>query len=79
VIVGNLYFVRPILFPDEADSKLIVYPNAVLSGSIAFECFQAIAGRLHKVDQRLCILQMIELPQRNDSYVRKVAVLPADK
>jgi len=79
VIVGNLYFVRPILFPDEADSKLIVYPNAVLSRSIAFKCFKTIAGRLQKVDQCLCVLQMIELPQRNDSNVREVAVLPAKK
>jgi hypothetical protein len=71
--------VWPVFFPDEADSKLIVYPNAVLSRSITFKCFQAIAGRLQKVDQRLCVLQMIELPQSNDSYVRKVAVLPAKK
>jgi len=43
--------VRLAISPDEADSPLIVYANAVLSGSIAFERFQTVARRNAKLLQ----------------------------
>jgi hypothetical protein len=70
---------RSIIFLDEADSKLIVHANTVLSGSIAFECLEAITGWLLQSFNVLAYLKMVEFAQRHDGDIRKVAVLPADK
>jgi hypothetical protein len=45
VIVGNLGIPSLAVFPNEADSPLIVDPNAVLSSPIPAQSFQPITGR----------------------------------
>ena len=51
VIVHNLNFVSVALSPHEAETPLLVNPNAMLPLSVAMQCFQAIAGRSSQVAQ----------------------------
>jgi hypothetical protein len=45
VIIDNLDIRRPGVGPDEADTPLIIDPNAVLTGTIVFERLEAILRR----------------------------------
>jgi hypothetical protein len=47
--------------PDEADAKLIVNANAVLSPATAGQGFQAIAGRYPQIVQDLGPFELLEL------------------
>jgi hypothetical protein len=49
VIVHNLNIVGLAVTPNEADSPLIVDPDAVLTRSTPFQCLQTITGRDAKV------------------------------
>jgi hypothetical protein len=58
VIVHNFYVVNIAIRPLETDAPLVVYADAVLSLSVAFECFQAIAGWLFQIVQCPCSMQI---------------------
>lgn len=45
MIINNFDVMRVFTLPAETNPILFVYPNAVLPGAVAFENFQAIAGR----------------------------------
>jgi len=42
-----------ILLPDETDAVLVVDPDRVLPGPVAFQCLQPVAGRHAKVVQHM--------------------------
>lgn len=43
VVVGDFDVVRVLVFPAKAYPELIVNANAILAGSIAFQCFEMVA------------------------------------
>ena len=45
VIVNNLNIVRPVVFPDETDTELIVDANVVLPGPVSFKSLQPVSRR----------------------------------
>ena len=45
VIIGDFYVVGVLTVPPEAYAILVVYTNAVLAGSVAFERFEPVARR----------------------------------
>ena len=47
MVIHNFYFMRVFALPGEADAPLVVDADAVLSRAVAFESFQAVAGRQH--------------------------------
>jgi hypothetical protein len=51
VIVHDFHVVSVTLSPHEAETPLLVDPNAVLPLSAAMQCFQAIAGRSCQIAQ----------------------------
>jgi hypothetical protein len=50
--------------PPEAQTKLIVYTNAVLTGPVAFKRFQSIPWRHPSVIQSACDLELSQLASR---------------
>jgi hypothetical protein len=63
--VYDLDVMSPVLAPYEANAPLIVYPNAMLPAPVAFEGFQAIAGRRAEIAQRFGVVDHVELPDGN--------------
>jgi hypothetical protein len=53
MIINDFHVMRIAVYPAEADSPLIVDPNAILTGAIAREFFQSIAWRHAQVVERL--------------------------
>jgi hypothetical protein len=51
VIVNNLGVVYTVLLPFEANAPLIIDANAVLSSSLAFQCFKSIRWRNTQIGQ----------------------------
>ena len=45
MVINNFNGVSFAVFPGEADAPLVIYPDAVLPGPVAFHGFQAIGGR----------------------------------
>ena len=69
MIVDDLYVVRIAGTPSEANSPLIVDPDTVLTGPVAFQGFQPIAGRnTKKVETRRCV-DLQQFSMRNSLYV----------
>ena len=69
MIVNDLGFVRIAVLPAKADPPLIVDSDTVLSGAIACELLQAVAGRDTKVTERLGRVQGHELPQHDAAEI----------
>jgi hypothetical protein len=44
-IVSDFYVVRVLASPTEANAILVIYADAVLTGPVAFEGFEAVARR----------------------------------
>jgi hypothetical protein len=64
MVINNLD-VRALSFaPDKADSPLIVYPDAMLTGALAFQRLEAIPGRNAQVVETLCSVEHPQLPTR---------------
>jgi hypothetical protein len=61
MVVHDFDFFRSVVCPPEAQTKLIIYPYAVLPRPIAFERFQSVAGRNAQVVQSACDLELSEL------------------
>jgi hypothetical protein len=61
VIVHDFYFEGIPIFPTEADSPLVIDPNAVLARSVTIKLLQAVAGQ-GQVSQAGCRIQLLQLP-----------------
>jgi hypothetical protein len=80
VIVHDLNFVSIPLAPNEAQTPLVVNPNAILSLSVAMQYFQAISGRRCQIAQFRGAVQLPELAPRDALDSLKAASrLPAMK
>lgn len=62
MIICDFNVVGSVRHPDKTDPPLIVDPNTMLSGPIAFESFQPITGRCNKILQVRCVVEHRELP-----------------
>ena len=75
MIVDDLYIDRPghPVGPCEADTPLVVYPNRKLSGTIAFERFQAIARQSCQIGETRRGIQSIKthlgLPRKTREFL----------
>jgi hypothetical protein len=67
-MVRNLNIRRPCIGPNEADPELIVNADAVLSRSIAYQCFEAITRRRFQVLEQGRGLQHRKLTSRDFAY-----------
>jgi hypothetical protein len=63
VIVDDLHLVRVSIAPSEADSPLIVDPDAMLTRPIAPQRFQPVAGRYAQEVQRCRGIHLNQFPQ----------------
>jgi len=62
VIIHYLDIVCVPFAPEEADTPLVIDPDAVLSLSVAMQGFQAISRRRHQVTQFRGAVQLPKLP-----------------
>lgn len=63
--------------PAEADSPLVVYANAVLSCAVAFEHFQAVAGRYAQILQTAGDLKLTNFAAGDHCDIRESpAIMP---
>jgi PHD/YefM family antitoxin component YafN of YafNO toxin-antitoxin module len=67
-MVGNLNVRRPCIGPNEADPELIVDTDAVLSRSIAYQCFEAITRWRFQVLKQSRGLEHRKLASRDFAY-----------
>jgi hypothetical protein len=70
MVVHDLHIAWACLAPYEANAPLIVYPNAVLSRSIALQGLQPIAWRNAKVGQNTSLVEHAQLSQGDGLNVR---------
>jgi hypothetical protein len=71
VVVHDLHIFDACSSPTEADAKLIVNSNTVLSSPITFECFETIARRHAQVLEVVSDLQLSQLAPSNSLDVDK--------
>ena len=64
MVIGNLYVVRAVVLPAEADAPLIVDADAVLALALPFQSFEAITRWGSQVPQRLGSLDHFQFPAR---------------
>jgi hypothetical protein len=57
--------------PYEADTPLVVDPNAVLAGTVPNQHLQSVSRRLAQVIESFGNIQCRQLPPRNASYLRR--------
>ena len=67
MVVNEFYPVSVSFIPAEADSILVIHPNAVLPGPFCLESLQPVTKWDSQVIQRLCPMQQPQAPQRNSS------------
>jgi hypothetical protein len=65
MIVHDGHCVWPIRGPDEADTILLVDPDAVLARTVAFELFEAIRRWYAEIVQHVGLVKLIELATGN--------------
>lgn len=61
MIVDDLYGLRALVGPREADTPLIIDPNAVLASPIFLQSFETIARRRPKIVERARGIEHVEL------------------
>ena len=61
MVIGYLNIVWPVWLPYEANTPLIVYPNAILSFTITFQWFQVVSRWNFQVLDILCGIQNAKL------------------
>ena len=64
MVINDFDIFRASSRPPEAQSKLLVNPDAVLALAITTQRFQPIAGRYFEILQLVCELKLTELSQR---------------
>ena len=62
MVVADFHILCVAISPTKAHTILIVDANAVLSGAIAFECFQTIARRYAKIFHYGSSVQILPFP-----------------
>ena len=62
MVVHDFHLIRISILPQEADTPLIVDPDAVLTLSIAAQRLQAIPGRNRQVTKLGCGMDLRQLP-----------------
>jgi hypothetical protein len=77
MIIHNFNFVRVFTVPTEARSPLVVDADAVLSGAVASQRFQMIAGRQGQVTQFARAIKLRELSQGHALNLWRQAVVTA--
>ena len=75
MIIHNFNVVRVFAEPAEAKAPLVVNANAVSASAIAFQGFQAVAGRQGQVTQFARALKLRELPQGHALNLWRQAVV----
>src|SRR5690625_6710676 len=65
VIVNDLHLLRSGVRPYEADPPLVVDPDAALTGTVAFQCFEPGARRDTEVVEHLRRSHLTKLAQRD--------------
>jgi len=75
MIIYNFSVVRVFAVPAEAYPPLVIDSDAVLSRAIAFQGFQAVAGRQGQVAQFARAIKLRELPQGHTLNLRRQAVV----
>ena len=65
MIIYNLNIFRANIRPTKTDSPPIVNTNAVLTGAIAFQRFQTVAGRYHQIVKSTGNLKLSKLASSN--------------
>jgi hypothetical protein len=77
VIIGDFNFAWPELGPSEADSVLIVDADAVLSLAVSGKGFEAIAWGDTEVLERLGLVELFQLSQRDTFDCLKLTNSPS--
>jgi len=49
MIIDNFYIVWTVLPPFEADTPLLVYTDAMLTGPVSPQRFKPVTGKIHKI------------------------------
>jgi hypothetical protein len=62
MVVHNLYMMRSVFSPNEAYSELVINTDAVLTGSITFQCLESISRRNEQITQSFSAVQHCQLP-----------------
>jgi hypothetical protein len=75
MIIHNFNVVRVFAAPAEANAPLVVDADAMLPRSIAFQGFQAVAGRQGQIAQFARAINLRELPQGHALNLRRQAVV----
>src|ERR1017187_6608940 len=75
MIIHDFNVVRVFAVPAEANAPLVVDADAVLSRAIAFQGFQAVAGRQGQITQFAGAIKLRELPQGHALNLRRQAVV----
>ena len=73
VVVSNLNIECVPVFPPKADTVLIVNADAILSGTIAFQCFQPVRRRRRQVSK---LIRAIDLNQSSQRHSRNLLKSP---
>ena len=71
MIIYNFYVVCIAFLPFKTDPPLLVDTNAVLAGTVAFECLKPIAGRYLQIIQATGNLELSQFPSRDRFYVHE--------
>jgi hypothetical protein len=71
MIVHNFHVGWAFIRPAEANPKLVVYSNAVLTLTLTLQRLQTIAGRRTQKLQSMCCIKLRQLPNRYISKARK--------
>ena len=65
MVINNFDICCPLARPHKAHAKRVVNANAVLSGTIMFQCLQSITGRHSKIIENTCPIKLLKLSSRH--------------
>lgn len=71
MIIGDFNLECIAVTPYEADPELVIDPDAVLSGAVTLERFQAIAGENRKIREHGSGMNLDELSLNNRGTIRQ--------
>ena len=65
MVIHDFHILGAFCRPPKAHAKLVIYANAVLSGAIAFECFEPVSRRYAEVFESGSAIQHCQLSDCN--------------
>ena len=74
MVVDNFNLMRIFLNPEEAKAPLVIDTNTVLTGAVALQRFQVIAGRVSQVSQASGGVKHSKLSTSDGQYVCRKAL-----